>query len=324
MPKVSIIIPVYNTEKYLIKCLTSIQNQTLTDLEIVCINDGSTDSSLKILKDFAQNDNRFIIIDKKNEGQGVARNCGIERASGEFLIFVDSDDWLENNALELCYNKIKQDNTDILFFNNYNYREEKNKKDANDYTAVFKQFKEKPFTKEDVSEKIFFCNALAFKMYKTEFIKNNKIKFSAHKFMEDMVFFYKAVFLSSSLSCLNDYIYNYRIHNTSSTFNLDEQLKCMPEIYNICFAFLQEHKIEPKLINAFIESRQNSLLYFYKLTPLFQKAKYYKMMKNIIKTYLTKYNLNEDCRYILKSNYLQFYFYLNIKYTKIVLQSYFI
>ena len=261
MPKVSIVIPVYNTDKYLVQCLQSIQNQTLNDFEVVCINDGSTDSSLKILKDFAQNDNRFIIIDKKNEGQGVARNCGIEKAKGEYLIFIDSDDWLEENALELCYNKIKNDNTDILFFNNYKYLEESGQKYQNDYTALYKEFQEKPFTKEDAKEKVFLGNALTFKMYKTDFIKNNNIRFSPHRFMEDMVFYYKSIFLSNSLSCLNEYIYNYRIHTLSCTYNLEEQLRCVPEIYDLCFELLKELNIDSEMMSTFIESRKRSLLY---------------------------------------------------------------
>ena len=128
MPKVSIIIPVYNAEKYLNQCLESLCNQTLTDFEVVCINDGSTDSSLEILQDFASKDSRFIIIDKKNEGQGVARNIAIKQAKGEYLLCLDSDDWLETDALEKAYNKITTDNTDILFFDVYNYSEKNKKK----------------------------------------------------------------------------------------------------------------------------------------------------------------------------------------------------
>lgn len=323
MPKVSIVIPVYNTDKYLAQCLQSIQNQTLNDFEVVCINDGSTDSSLKILKDFAQNDTRFIIIDKKNEGQGVARNCGIEKAEGEYLIFIDSDDWLEENALELCYNKIKNDNTDILFFNNYKYIEESGKKYQNDYTALYKEFQEKPFTKEDAKEKVFLGNALTFKMYKTDFIKNNNIRFSPHRFMEDMVFYYKSIFLSNSLSCLNEYIYNYRIHTLSCTYNLEEQLRCVPQIYDLCLELLKELNISAELMNAFIESRKESLLYFYQQTPLFKKAKYYRMMQNIVRQ-LMQYYQDDDFTYISKSNHLQFYFHTNMEKTKTILQAYFI
>ena len=101
--KVSIIIPVYNVEKYLQKCLESLVNQTLKEIEIICINDGSTDKSEEILKIFAQKDDRIIVVNKENEGQSVARNVGIKLAKGEFLGFVDSDDWVDLDFFEKLY-----------------------------------------------------------------------------------------------------------------------------------------------------------------------------------------------------------------------------
>ena len=99
MPKVSIIIPVYNVEKYLKKCLNCIVNQTLTDFEVICINDGSTDNSLEILNEYAKNDKRFIVISQENQGQGVARNRCLELVKGEYIQFIDPDDWVETNML---------------------------------------------------------------------------------------------------------------------------------------------------------------------------------------------------------------------------------
>ena len=94
-PKVSIIVPVYNVEEYLVKCLDSLVNQTLKEIEIICINDGSTDNSLEILNTYAQKDSRITIIDKKNEGVSAARNTGLNISKGEYIMFVDSDDYLE-------------------------------------------------------------------------------------------------------------------------------------------------------------------------------------------------------------------------------------
>ena len=106
MIKISIIIPVYNTEKYLKKCLDSIINQTLKSLEIICIDDCSTDNCLHILKEYQLKDNRIKIIEQKeNKGQGVARNLGLNIAEGEYIMFLDPDDWLELNALEILYKK---------------------------------------------------------------------------------------------------------------------------------------------------------------------------------------------------------------------------
>ena len=111
MAKISIIIPVYNIEKYLRECLDSVINQTLHDIEIICINDGSTDNSLEILKEYSQKDSRFILIDRENRGVAKSRNEGIEKAQGEFVCFMDPDDIYPNSdILEVLYNKAKENN----------------------------------------------------------------------------------------------------------------------------------------------------------------------------------------------------------------------
>lgn len=103
--KVSVIVPVYNVEKYLRECLNSLVNQTLKEIEIICINDGSEDSSLEILNEYASKDSRFVIINQENSGQSVARNKGLDVAKGEYIGFVDSDDWVDLNFFENLYSE---------------------------------------------------------------------------------------------------------------------------------------------------------------------------------------------------------------------------
>ncbi|MEA4957107.1 Undecaprenyl-phosphate 4-deoxy-4-formamido-L-arabinose transferase [bioreactor metagenome] len=114
--KVSVIVPVYNVEKYLEECLDSIVNQSLKDIEIICVNDGSTDNSLNILEKYSKKDNRIKIITKENGGLGPARKNGLDCSSGEYIFFVDSDDWLSLDALENLYNNAKNNNSDIVIF----------------------------------------------------------------------------------------------------------------------------------------------------------------------------------------------------------------
>ncbi|OEJ14713.1 glycosyl transferase family 2 [Brachyspira hampsonii] len=116
---VSIIIPVYNVSKYLYTCLDSAVNQTYKDLEIICINDGSTDDSLEILKEYAYKDNRIIIIDKKNAGVSAARNDGIEKSNGEYIFFMDSDDYIDNDFIEVFYNNAKKNNSDLVVLSTF-------------------------------------------------------------------------------------------------------------------------------------------------------------------------------------------------------------
>ena len=119
-PKISVIIPVYNVERYLSECLNSIINQTLKEIEIICVNDGSTDSSLSILKENASKDDRIKIIDKENEGQGYARKVGLDIATGEYILFCDSDDYYaELTVFEELYNCIAEAKTDLVVFNFY-------------------------------------------------------------------------------------------------------------------------------------------------------------------------------------------------------------
>lgn len=113
MSKVSIIVPVYNVEKYLTRCLDSLINQDFTDIEIICIDDGSTDLSGKILDDYAEKDDRIKVIHQTNGGQSVARNAGMKMASGKYINFVDSDDWIDLNFIERLYNAAEKYNADI-------------------------------------------------------------------------------------------------------------------------------------------------------------------------------------------------------------------
>ena len=116
-PKVSVILPIYNQEKYVSKALDSLNVQTLKDAEFICINDGSTDNTLSILNEYAQKDSRIKIINQKNQGTGRARNNGLKVAQGEYIAFLDPDDWMERDALESLYKKSKEQDCDMLIFN---------------------------------------------------------------------------------------------------------------------------------------------------------------------------------------------------------------
>ena len=114
--KVSVIVPVYNAEEHLNQCLDTIVNQTLKEIEIICVDDGSTDNSLEILNQYAQKDTRIKVIQQKNQYAGVARNNGLKIARGEYVIFLDSDDFFKEDLLEKTYNQGKKVDADIVLF----------------------------------------------------------------------------------------------------------------------------------------------------------------------------------------------------------------
>ena len=114
MVKVSVIIPVYNVEDYLTECLDSIINQTFSDIEIICVNDGSTDNSLSILESYKKSDNRIKVFSQENAGQGAARNKGVENSCGVYVCFVDADDYIPHDAIEKYCKNIEKNNSDVV------------------------------------------------------------------------------------------------------------------------------------------------------------------------------------------------------------------
>ena len=114
---ISVIIPIYNTEQYLKECLDSVCSQSYKDIEIICINDGSTDNSEEITRSYAQQDKRIKLISQKNQGLSITRNNGVSQAQGEYLFFLDSDDTIEQNAIETLYNRAERTQADIVICN---------------------------------------------------------------------------------------------------------------------------------------------------------------------------------------------------------------
>lgn len=127
MSKVSIIMPIYNAEKYLRECMDSVINQTMKDIEIICVNDGSKDSSMDILRYYESLDSRITIINKENEGAGQARNDGMRMATGDYLLFLDADDFFELDMVEKAYNSIEDNEADVCIFNGDKYNTESGK-----------------------------------------------------------------------------------------------------------------------------------------------------------------------------------------------------
>lgn len=204
MPKVSVIVPVYNVEKYLPKCLDCLINQTLKDIEIICINDCSTDSSLAILKDYASKDERIKIIDLgRNNGAGYARNIGIKEVKGEFIGFIDPDDCIDLNYYEELYNKATETNADIvkgeLFLVEPDGR--KTKRKLNDNVK---------------RSKYYFSYDYTTAIYKSSLIFDNHITFPVELIIgEDIVFLNKCVIYSNNLQLINNVNYYYMKRNNS-------------------------------------------------------------------------------------------------------------
>ena len=211
MAKVSVIVPVYNVEKYLKRCLDSLINQTLSDIDIICINDGSKDSSLQILEQYAKKDSRIVIYNQENSGVSVARNTGLEYASGEYIGFVDSDDWVDLDFYEKLYNSAKNNNADIAVADFI--REHPNKKPKR-----LKLKEEKIYTTPE--DKFMICKVhregcVWNKIYRTEFIKSINLKFVPKMYYEDRDFTIRSLYFSKKLVTTPNTYYRYFVNPKS-------------------------------------------------------------------------------------------------------------
>ena len=210
-PKISVIIPVYNVEKYLEECIDSVQKQTLKDIEIICVNDGSRDSSLDILKRLAEDDERIIIIDQKNAGAGAARNTGIKAAKGKYLGFVDSDDLLFPTMYEELYEKAEKTGSDMVITGEI--------ETFFDDNIIF-PIPGSPLTKEElclgafkaieypeILKNVFLWN----RIFSREFwLKNKFVIPEGRKFAEDLLICTQASVLAEKIGYVEGPLYKYR------------------------------------------------------------------------------------------------------------------
>lgn len=217
MEKVSVLVPIYNAEKYIQRCLDSIINQTYENIEIILIEDGSKDNSLKIIKEYEKKDKRIKIFPIENNGVADARNKAVENAIGEFLTFVDSDDFIEKDYIETLYMNLKKYNADIAVCNCINIIEETGEKSHKSFGINTV----KEYNKIEAVESLFYYNFLRHspwgKLYKKE-VWNN-IRFPLGKNYEDLAILYKLFLNSNKVIYIPEEKYNYIIRQGSIVHN---------------------------------------------------------------------------------------------------------
>ena len=223
MTDISIIVPIYNAEKYLNKCIKSLINQTKQELEFVLVNDGSTDTSEDIIKSYK--DKRIKYFKNKNQGIGKTRNFGIDKATGKYIMFLDSDDYLATHACEELFNKAEKENLDLVINNFYRVDEETKKQEE----VKIPEFQNTTL-KENKNLLLDVNLAPWNKLYKTELLKKNKIKFVENLKYEDAPFVIKAMDKAKKIGYLNKYLNYYVIHKNSETTVRDQKIFDIIEI----------------------------------------------------------------------------------------------
>lgn len=206
MATVSVIIPVYNAERYLKQCLDSVLAQTLGDIEVICVDDGSTDGSVAILKSYAARDSRLRLIRQKNRGAGAARNQGLREATGEYLSFLDSDDFFEPTMLEKAVARAREHQTDIVVFNSDQFHMDKQafvpvpwvivKNDVPPYM---------PFTYRQLTGNVFlsFVGWAWDKLYRRDFVLEHNLWFQEQRTTNDMLFVFSALVVAKRIAVLD-------------------------------------------------------------------------------------------------------------------------
>ncbi len=248
--KVSVIIPVYNVEPYLEECLDSVCNQTLKEIEIICINDGSTDSSLKILQQYAEQDERIIIINQNNHGLSHSRNIGIQLAKGKYIYFLDSDDYISYEALDFLVNIMLTGNLEMLLFNarvfgDRNVEEKRLQREIN----IFNRSHEYPFVSR--GENLFkllidnneYVSAVSAQLISRNFLQDNSLMFQEDIIHEDELYTFKCLLLASRVGYTEKAFYFRRVRQSSIMdmrqsdkviFSILSGFKCITQMVRFC------------------------------------------------------------------------------------------
>lgn len=330
-PEISIIVPVYNVDRYLEDCINSILNQSFYNFELILINDGSKDCSGEICDNYASKDKRVKVIHKNNEGVSIARNIGIDMSKGKYIMFCDSDDVVEKDWCRSLYNLYTNNHNSVAVcgFNIINYR---NNKSENIF-KIFNKDKKINYLKVKDFYELYDKNLLNYpwnKIYDAKIIKENKIKFEENITLgEDLLFNLKYFeFVKGDIVVLNECKYNYILRDNESLDN--KYYKDLFGIYTMLYKSIYDHMIIFKSdINIYIEKFYNS--YFYMLNRVLKNTFHSKSNMNFIQK--IKYNsevmkseeFKECLRYsdldkmslvykklYLRGNYILIYIYENL------------
>ena len=316
---ISVIIPVYNVEKYLHVCLNSLLKQTYGDLEVICIDDNSSDSSFEILEYFSKKDSRIKILKNgSNKGPGFSRNRGLEIAQGKYISFLDADDWFCKNTYEILINKAEKDNLDLLMFKSIVYYEEPREFDMENYYDMefMDKYEDKIFNHLDLDKTKLFSipNAPWNKLYLKSFLDENNIRFPNENLIhEDNPFFYKAIISAKRISLINKYLHNRRRRpNSIMTLNNERIFDNIDIMYKILGVFLENKLYEyykKEVLKYIFTSTFNGK---YNIIDDRLKEKFFKEIQEAYKVYIKKYGLCKDIGENVNKDVLEFFKFKDI------------
>ncbi len=283
-PKISVIIPVYNASKYLAKCLDSLVCQTYSNLEIICVNDGSTDESLDILNNYAQNDNRIVVYSQDNAGVSSARNYGLRVATGDFISFIDADDWVYLTLYQSFVDANQNIDVDIWMFNVAGYAEGVNDVvqkvffEASDWDKHTSDYIIHTF---DDCKRPFSRNLAVYnKIYKKQFIDECQLEFPVGLKFEDQYFILKAFLNAKTIKFTEDFFYRYRnYHESSISRNVSDKVFDIFEIVDLVEDEIIRLGLYESYKYALFQYKYNIYFQHYALCPAKSRQTYFEIMK---------------------------------------------
>lgn len=298
-PKVSVILPVYNVGKYLRQSLDSLINQTLKDIEIICVDDGSTDDSYEILEEYKEKDNRIKVIHKENKGTGAARNDGLRLATGECIGFVDPDDWVKPNMFERLYKEIKEKNLDIAMCMPDGYDEK------NAVNTPFPYFVDANF-EHIIDDRVFNWRDLSpfqypmcvwNKLYTKKLFDENNIDFAQGLDFEDHKVIFGTLLTAERMFFIREKLYVYRFNREGSVLtDNNRRLIDHIKIFDIVENLMKETNTYNILRNDFLTYKIHNILYYYSMIKDEFKNEYYNnMLQSIKETNLSSEEYNMLC-----------------------------
>lgn len=246
-PKLSIIVPVYNVEKYLEKCIHSILDQTFKDFELILVDDGSVDKSGIICNRYARRDNRIKVIHKKNGGQAAARNVGLNLVRGDYVGFVDSDDWIDPDMYKDLYESCIRDNADISIIG---------LREVNEFEIILNEYIPNDMSFSEILKRAYPCN----KIFKKELFVNNNLSFVEGRFYEDQELIPKLYVKCKKVTTVNKAAYNYLKRNGSTTGSRDE--KVLDNLW--AYTQIKEYLMDEGLYAIYKPQFEKSVSYFKK------------------------------------------------------------
>ena len=292
MPKVSVLVPIYNVEKYLRECLDSLINQTLDNIEIILINDSSTDSSLQIIQEYRFKDKRIKVINKSNTGYGHSMNVGLDVAKGKYIGIVEPDDFVNEKMFEDLYDIITKFDSDIVKSEHYEYSTNNNLQARK--TGTFVSYKTNtPITAKQYPALIKMQPTIWSCLYKKEFLNNNNIKFLETKgaSFQDTSFFFKTMCLAKSIVLTSKAYYYYRQDNINSSVKAKDKIYSICDEYDEIDNFLNANPEIKKFINSQKLIKQYGS-YIWNLTRL-DDGFFDEFIDKFIETFKSYYKNNE-------------------------------